>query len=179
MEVCLPSKGNDGLEKMRNSEAFESWTIFRIFCSAQNLIPNGRPTKENRQKDQTDASSKLHAKKSFLDRVWNRKESPGKSDKKLGGKVSSSPPPSSVAEETTPTYDDISDLKNSNKESLANDSDEELPEYKYPPPPRPISVQLPFVNNPDDRVEDIYDDVSACREQYNKNRQVTSFQLRV
>lgn len=125
----------------------------------------------NWTKNQNDTPSKLYPKKSFLERVWNRKESSSKSDKRLRSKVSKSPLPSSTVEEM-PTYDDISDLTLKQK-SLTDDS-EELPEYKSPPPPRPIYAKPPIVSNPGE-AEEIYDDVSACREQYNKNNQVTFY----
>lgn len=138
----------------------------------QNLILNEKITKD-RTKDQADASDKSTQKKSFFGRVLNRKESFAKSsEKKCKGKISSPPnlPASPVAIEEMPTYDDVSDLI-ANRESLTND--EELPEYNCPPPPRPVYETKPSVaNNLDNEVEEIYDDVNTCREQYNKTHQV-------
>jgi len=96
----------------------------------------------------------------------SRRESSGKSlGKKYKHKISSSP--SSSAVEELPTYDDISDLM-TNQELLTND--EEEPKYMCPPPPRPISATKlpPIPNNPDNRIEELYDDVNTCREQYIK-----------
>lgn len=134
---------------------------------------------KDRAKDQTDApQGKSPQKKSFLGRVLSRKESSAKSlEKKYKGKATSASNPSSssaVAEaEEMPTYDDVSDLTANQEESLANG--EELPEYNCPPPPRPVvytSRLSPIANNPDDRIEEIYDDVNICREQYKKTQQV-------
>lgn len=127
----------------------------------QNLISNGKFAKNHANKDQTEISSKS-PKKSFLDRVLSRRESPSKSDKRCKGKASSSPP-SSTKEEQISTYDDASNLT-SNHESLA-DEVEELPEYNCPPPPRPVNAKSTTLNG-SDQVEEFYDDVSACREQY-------------
>ncbi|XP_012214738.1 muscle M-line assembly protein unc-89 [Linepithema humile] len=132
-----------------------------FYDDVDNLIPNERFIKD-RAKNQTEASKFLQ-KKSFLDRVLSRKESSGKLDKKYKSKVSSLPSPSTT--EKTPTCIDASNLT-PNQESLAEER-EELPEYNCPPPPRPIYTKS--LNNPN-RVEEFYDDVSACREQYNKSR---------
>jgi len=72
-----------------------------------------------------------------------------------------------------PTYDDVSDLM-TNQEFLVND--EEEPNYMYPPAPRPISMtKSPVVNNPDNQIEELYDDVNTCREQYIKNHSQVMF----
>lgn len=148
--------------------------ITRLWSSHAILLQNLlKPTKD-RVKDQTEASNKFLQKKSFLERVWSRKESPGKTDKRLRGKVSSSPTPTSSATEVMSTYDDVSDLM-SHPESLADNGENELPEYNCPPPPRPVYTKSPTIANQADLnlVEEYYDDVSACREQRNKNNQVT------
>ncbi|XP_011146446.2 uncharacterized protein LOC105187375 isoform X1 [Harpegnathos saltator] len=150
-----------------------------FYDDVENLL--GRSTKDHRAKDQTEASSnKFLQKKSFLERVWSRRESPGKTDKRLQSKVSASPTPSSSATETPlPTYDDVSEwtLIPSGQESSANDGGEELPEYNCPPPPRPVYTKSPIVKQVESYSgEEFYDDVNACREQYNKNHQQTALQ---
>ncbi|XP_072767791.1 uncharacterized protein [Anoplolepis gracilipes] len=138
-----------------------------FYDDVENLISNGKFAKD-RAKDQTEISSKSPQKKSFLNRVLSRKESPGKSDKRYKGKTSSSPPPSSTKEEAPNTYDDIPGLT-LNRESLTNE-EEELPDYNCPPPPRPIYIKPTIPNKVE--IEEFYDDVSACREQY-KNQQTS------
>lgn len=110
-------------------------------------------------------SSKLE-KKSFLDRVLSRGESPGKfSNKRQRYKSKVSSNPSSLEE--IPTYDDVSDLT-PNPESLADG--EELPEYNCPPPPRPIyEVKSPAGSQNSDEIQEFYDDVSAYQGRRNKN----------
>lgn len=134
------------------------------------MIPNRRFAKDD-AKDQIEMSSKLE-KKSFLDRVLSRRESPGKSNKRhrYKGKVSSSPSLSLDKEETS-TYDDVSDLT-SNQESLA-DEGEELPEYNCPPPPRPIyEIKSPVENQTPDETQQVYDDINAYQKRRNKNHEV-------
>lgn len=122
------------------------------------MISNEKFAKD-RAKDQIEISSKSPEKKSFLDRVLSRKESPGKSNKRYKGKASSSPPPALTKEEMS-TYDDASDLT-PNRESLA-DEGEELSEYNCPPPPRPVYTKSTILNGPD-RIEEFYDDVNAYK----------------
>lgn len=128
-------------------------------------------------KDQTEASNKFLQKKSFLERVWNRKESHAKTDKRSRSKISQSPTPSS-ASETISNYNDISD-QIPNQETPTNNGEKELLEYNCLPPPRPIytksSSSINQVDsNPD---EDFYDDVNTCRNQYNKNHQVIFYAM--
>lgn len=135
-----------------------------FYDDVENLLSNGKLTKD-RAKDQ----SKSPQKKSFLDRVLSRKESPGKSEKRYKGKI-----PSSSTKEETSIYDDASDVT-MNHESVAVEGPEELPEYNCPPPPRPIYTKSTTLNGQVDQVEEFYDDVTACREQY-KNQMQTSLQ---
>lgn len=113
-------------------------------------------------------SSKLE-KKSFLDRVLSRRESPrgerSKTNKRHRYKGKASSNPSSSLEEI-PTYDDVSDLT-SNQESLADR--EELPEYNCPPPPRPI-YEVKSSAGSSNQIQEFYDDVSAYQGRRNKNR---------
>ncbi|XP_029178704.1 uncharacterized protein LOC114946406 [Nylanderia fulva] len=138
-----------------------------FYDDVENLLQNGKLTKD-RAKD----PSKSPQKKSFLERVLSRKESPGKSDKRYKGKTSSSPPPSSTKEEILSIYDDASDVI-VNRESLA-DEEKELSEYNCPPPPRPVYTKSTIPNGQVDQAEDLYDDVNACREQH--KHQQTSLQ---
>ncbi|XP_032670135.1 uncharacterized protein LOC116843656 [Odontomachus brunneus] len=145
-----------------------------VYDDVENLL--GKSTKD-RVKDQIETSSKFLQKKSFLKKVWSRKESPGKTEKRLRGKVSSSPIPSSLATEVMSTYDDVSDLM-SHPESLADNGENELPEYNCPPPPRPVYTKSPSIVNQVDPnpTGEFYDDISACREQHSKNNQQTILQ---
>ncbi|XP_014482177.1 PREDICTED: uncharacterized protein LOC106748302 [Dinoponera quadriceps] len=141
-----------------------------FYDDVENLLE--KSTKE-RVKDQIEASSKILQKRSFLERVWNKKESSGKTDKRLWGKASSSPIQSSSATKVIPTYDDVSDLM-PNQESLTNNEEQELSEYNYPPPPRPVCTKSSFIINQIDPnpVEELYDDVSACRTRHNNHQQM-------
>ncbi|CAL1679655.1 unnamed protein product [Lasius platythorax] len=145
----------------------------KSYDDVENLLSGSGKFTKDRAKDQTEISSKSPQKKSFLGRVLSRKESPGKSGKRYKGKASSSPPPSSTKEETS-IYDDASDMTANYRESLA-DEGEELPEYNCPPPPRPVYTNSTTLNGQVDQIEALYDDVSACREQY-KNQMQTSLQ---
>lgn len=140
-----------------------------LYCLLQNL---SRKSTKDRVRDQTEPSSKFLQKKSFLERVWSRRELPAKTDKRVRGKKSSSPIPSSSATEAMPTYDDVSDLMSHPVDSQEND----LPEYNCPPPPRPIYTKPPSIMNQIDlnSTEEFYDDVNTYREQYNENDQVIS-----
>ncbi|XP_029669504.1 uncharacterized protein LOC115239235 isoform X1 [Formica exsecta] len=131
-----------------------------LYDDVENLVSNEKFAKD-RTKDQTEISSKSPQKKSFLNRVLSRKESPGKSDKKYKGKASSSPPPSLTKEEMS-TYDDASDLT-PNRESSA-DEGEELSEYNCPPPPRPVYTKSTTLNGLD-QTKEFYDDVSVYKNQ--------------
>lgn len=124
----------------------------------QNLISHGKFAKD-RTKDQTEISSKSPQKKSLLNRVLSRKESSGK---KYKSKASSNPPSPSTKEEIS-TYDNASDLT-PNRES-PNEGNE-LPEYNCPPPPRPVYYMKSTTPNGLEQGEELYDDVSTCREQY-------------
>ncbi|KAL6423148.1 hypothetical protein ACFW04_010080 [Cataglyphis niger] len=139
-----------------------------FYDDVENLISNEKFAKD-RAKDQIEISSKSPQKKSFLDRVLSRKESPGKSDKRYKGKASSSPPPVLPKEEIS-TYDDASDLT-PNRESLA-DEGEELSEYNCPPPPRPVYTTSTILNGPN-RIEEFYDDVNTYK---NKHTNLRSLQ---
>lgn len=133
---------------------------FSTVCSIQSLIPNRRFAKDH-IKNRIEISSKLK-KKSFLDRVLNRREAAGKSDERrcYKGKASANQ-----------IYDDVSDFT-PNEELLAIRG-EELSEYNCPPPPRPIYEVKSSAESPSpDQTEEFYDDVSAYQERRNKNHQV-------
>ncbi|XP_018301050.1 DNA ligase 1 isoform X2 [Mycetomoellerius zeteki] len=145
--------------------------------SIESLIPHGRFAKD-RVKIET--SSKLQQKKSFLDRVLSRRESPKSKEsdkreryryKEREDKVSSNPA-SSLDMEKMPTYDDVSDLtsKQDYQAGSLTDEDEELSEYNHPPPPRPI-YQVKLLAEGQSETQEFYDDVSAYQERHNKNPQ--------
>ncbi|KAL0116810.1 hypothetical protein PUN28_010021 [Cardiocondyla obscurior] len=142
------------------------------YDDVQNLIPNRKIIKSP-VKNQIEASNKLQ-KKSFLDRVLSRGESPVKPDKKERhcnkNKVSSS----SLDVEEMPTYDDVSDLT-ANQESLAVGG-EELPEYNCPPPPRPIyEKRLPAESESNlNETQEFYDNILNAYPEHDKTDQKIS-----
>nr|XP_033331076.1 uncharacterized protein LOC117223062 [Megalopta genalis] len=117
-------------------------------------------------------SMKSPQKKSFLDRMRSLKESPRKTEKKTKGKVVA---PSTVDTERLSTYDDVSDLIDSqqikrtilSEEEKRKETEENESEYNFPPPPKPIYTHPPPVA---DAIaiyqEGLYDDVSCCRRNY-------------
>lgn len=123
-----------------------------------------------RAADKTDESTKSPQKKSFLDRVRSKRESPKKTEKKVKYKTPTSPPPlppASVIDQEPPTYyDDVSDLT---KTPEINRFEEEDSKYTCPPAPRPVYVKPPVIDTIVDSQE-IYDDVSTYREKYDKDR---------
>lgn len=131
------------------------------------MIPNRRFAKDH-IKNRIEISSKLK-KKSFLDRVLNRREAPGKSDKRHRYKGKDNDSSNQI-----PIYDDVSDLT-PNEEFLAIRG-EELSEYNCPPPPRPIyEVKSSSAESPSpakEQTEEFYDDVSAYQEGRDKDHQV-------
>ncbi|KYQ57134.1 Src kinase-associated phosphoprotein 2-B, partial [Trachymyrmex zeteki] len=147
----------------------------------------GARNKKNERNDQVEkdrvkieTSSKLQQKKSFLDRVLSRRESPKSKEsdkreryryKEREDKVSSNPA-SSLDMEKMPTYDDVSDLtsKQDYQAGSLTDEDEELSEYNHPPPPRPI-YQVKLLAEGQSETQEFYDDVSAYQERHNKNPQ--------
>lgn len=99
-------------------------------------------------------------KKTFLDRMRSRRESSKKVEKKAKCKIST-PPPANLQEVST--YDDVFNLMNAQKSK--QDAEAEESKYNCPPPPRPIYAKPPPLVEPI-KQEEIYDDVSACREKY-------------
>ncbi|KAG7211158.1 hypothetical protein KM043_010482 [Ampulex compressa] len=119
----------------------------------------------NRAADKVDESAKSPQKKSLLDRVRSRRESPRKRENKAKHKTE--PPPTAVCEEI-PTYDDISGLTGRSDAPLF---DVDL-EYCSPPAPRPIYIKPPDPRNVPE-TEEFYDDVSAYRDHFqNKENKV-------
>ncbi|XP_018337479.1 PREDICTED: uncharacterized protein LOC108745677 isoform X2 [Trachymyrmex septentrionalis] len=143
-----------------------------FYDDVESLIPHGRFVKDGAK---IETSCKFQQKKSFLNRVLSRRESPSKeTDKReryrCKDKISSNSA-SSLDTEKTPTYDDVSDLtsKQDYQAEFLTDESEELPEYNHPPPPRPIyQVKLPVKGQNE---QEFYDDVSAHQEGHNKNSQ--------
>ncbi|XP_071638935.1 uncharacterized protein [Temnothorax longispinosus] len=148
-------------ERSRNNDAFtvDGEKGEEFYDDVESLIPNRRLAK-----NQIEMSSKLQ-KKSFLDRVLSRRESPGKSDKRHRYKDKVSSNPSSLLDtEEIPTYDDASDLTPTRDVSANGGIGEDVPEYTCPPPPRPIyQVKSPAGSTSPEQTEDVYDDVSAYK----------------
>ncbi|XP_017794152.1 PREDICTED: uncharacterized protein LOC108575769 [Habropoda laboriosa] len=130
-----------------------------------------------RETDKSDESTKSPQKKSFLDRVRSKRESPKKVEKKTKRKVAvpqsppPPPPPSTVKSEEAPTYyDDVCDLINVQQETKR--FEEEQSEYTCPPPPRPIYGKPPAIVDATDPQE-FYDDVAAYRDKSADNGQTS------
>ncbi|XP_076248968.1 uncharacterized protein LOC143188524 [Calliopsis andreniformis] len=135
------------------------------YDDVKNLLPNTKiiKTRETEKIEEAEVQEepvKSPQKKSFLNRVMSRKESPKKTEKKMKRKTLT-PPPSTVQEPTT--YDDVSGLANT-QETKQIIEDEET-EYTFPPPPRPIYAKPPPIVEAVNQ-EELYDDVSSCREKY-------------
>ncbi|XP_023287587.1 neurofilament heavy polypeptide [Orussus abietinus] len=114
------------------------------------------PKKEDKEK-QEEGKSKSPQKRSFLDRVRNKRDSPKKEEKKEKRNAPVSEPANEL-----PIYDDISEIKNAKKAV----EPEELPEYSFPPHPRPV-----YSNGAQENVvlqEEIYDDVTNFQEERRK-----------
>ncbi|OAD59581.1 Src kinase-associated phosphoprotein 2-B, partial [Eufriesea mexicana] len=128
--------------------------------------------------DKTDESAKSPQKKSFLQRVRSKKESPKKIEKKANCKIlnsplqqSSSSLSTSVNNEKLPIYyDDVSDLMNVQQETIR--LEEEQSDYTCPPPPRPIYAKPPLVNEVID-TEEFYDDITY-RDKYKDDREIST-----
>ncbi|KYN28139.1 Src kinase-associated phosphoprotein 2-B, partial [Trachymyrmex cornetzi] len=151
-----------------------------FYDDVESLISHGRFAKD---RVKIEPSCKFQQKKSFLNRVLSRRESPSKeTDKReryrCKDKISSNSALSLDTEKMS-TYDDASDLtsKQDYQTGFLTSKGEELPEYNHPPPPRPIyQVKLPVEGQSE--TQEFYDDVSAYRERHNKNpRQVKSNNL--
>lgn len=143
--------------------AFHNYIIFRI----QTVIRNSKSIKV-RTTEKVEESAKSPQKKSFLDRVRSKKESPRKIEKKTKYKTATSPsrPPAPLSQlssslannqESSSYYDDVSELINVEQE--INRLEEEQSEYTCPPPPRPIYVKPPIIENVTD-ADEFYDDVA-------------------
>ncbi|XP_015171676.1 PREDICTED: uncharacterized protein LOC107063975 [Polistes dominula] len=123
---------------------------------------------DNKLKDNKndEVQKKTPTKKSFLNRMRNKKESPQKKDKIITAKQETlAPPPQIIQAEEVTTYDDVSDLII--KDMSASN---EMSEYICPPAPRPVYVKPPTIIIP--VKEEFYDDVNGCQEK--KNQQIQS-----
>ncbi|XP_011051567.1 PREDICTED: uncharacterized protein LOC105144384 isoform X2 [Acromyrmex echinatior] len=144
-----------------------------FYDDVESLISHERFAKD-RVKIET--SCKLQQKKSFLNRVLSRRESPSKeTDKKeryrCKDKISSNSA-LSLDTEKIPTYDDVSDLKQDYQVGFLTDEGEELSEYNHLPAPRPIyQVKLPVKDQ--NETQEFYDDVSAHQEGHKNPEQST------
>ncbi|XP_053971990.1 uncharacterized protein LOC128872882 isoform X1 [Hylaeus volcanicus] len=126
----------------------------------ENFLPNA--TSSNiRPTEVTEEPTKSPVKKSFLDKVRKKKESPRKNDKKQKRQITTPPPSANIQQ--LPTYDDISDLMN-NQKAKRNFEDES--EYTSPPPPRPVCAKPPPLTVDAADNQEFYDDVVTCRGNY-------------
>ncbi|XP_078040667.1 uncharacterized protein LOC144471938 [Augochlora pura] len=117
--------------------------------------------------------TKSPQKKSFLDRMRSLKESPRKTEKKTKGKVVAL---STVDNERLSTYDDVSDLIDSQQikrtmlseqEKRKEEKEKNESEYNFPPPPKPIYAHPPPVEETIATIQEgLYDDVSSYRRNY-------------
>ncbi|XP_043286938.1 uncharacterized protein [Venturia canescens] len=164
--------------------------------SAKSLKSVGRVEKTCQKSDKTPDKglTKSPSKRSFLDRVRNRKDSPKKDDKKkenasepkvekISSEMKKPSEPRMVQNESAdlPMYDDVSELvtdttysPNGNaRSSRLSIHVDEASTYNCPPPPRPIYSRPPSpvlvqaVKNIDNSSE-IYDDIENYREKNEK-----------
>ncbi|KAF3420602.1 hypothetical protein E2986_03104 [Frieseomelitta varia] len=152
------NKVTDEQDKFSSYDDVES-----VINSKSNKVRTTRKTEE---------LTKSPQKRSFLDRVRSKKESPKKIEKKAKCKTIGSPsrlpplppplPPQPLANnhESSTYYDDVSGL--TNVEQQANRFEEQQSEYTCPPPPRPIYAKPPMTENTID-ADEFYDDI-ACRD---------------
>ncbi|XP_050582355.1 uncharacterized protein LOC126918474 isoform X1 [Bombus affinis] len=140
---------------------------FLSYDHGETVIRNSKSIKV-RTTEKVEESAKSPQKKSFLDRVRSKKESPRKIEKKTKYKTATSPsrPPAPLSQlssslannqESSSYYDDVSELINVEQE--INRLEEEQSEYTCPPPPRPIYVKPPIIENVTD-ADEFYDDVA-------------------
>ncbi|XP_015436065.1 PREDICTED: uncharacterized protein LOC107191513 [Dufourea novaeangliae] len=131
------------------------------YDNVESLVSSPKSNK-NRRSEKTGEPTKSPQKKSFLDRVRSRKESPRKTDKHAKGKILTPPAPD-VQE--LPTYEDVFGLTNTRQVKRNPSSEEDESEYTCPPPPRPIYGKPPTIVDATDQQE-FYDDVTSCRQNY-------------
>lgn len=170
------------------------FTLFlrRVYLScAQSIISNSKSNKVQRAARKTEELTKSPQKRSFLDRVRSKKESPKKIEKKAKCKAVGSPsrlpplppplpPPSQPSpplarnnHESSTYYDDVSGLTNVEQQQV-NRFEEQQSEYTCPPPPRPIYAKPPTPENAID-ADEFYDDI-AYRDKSNSDQ---SYQVRI
>ncbi|XP_076675584.1 uncharacterized protein LOC143372856 [Andrena cerasifolii] len=109
----------------------------------------------------TEEPVKSPQKKSFLDRVRSRKDSPQKMEKKMKRTVAAA---SSASVQESATFENVTYMMAA-QEAKQNFQVEEST-YTCPPPPRPIYVKPPTIAADAIEQQELYDDVSACREKY-------------
>ncbi|XP_034952513.1 uncharacterized protein [Chelonus insularis] len=100
-------------------------------------------------------------KKSFLGRMRNKKDSTKKEKNKKNSAKEIIPIQSEISQEL-PTYDDVSELSSAKNNNLIMGT---MPEYTCPPPPRPLYVKPPTIDNfkSKENIEELYDDIEALR----------------
>lgn len=117
------------------------------------------------EKDKAHKSAKSPQKRSFLDRVINRKESMKKDDKKPKSATPSAPSSPTIlsnVEPELPCYDDVSNLTAVRESMMSTGVDEE--DYLSPPPPRPIYSRPPTIIKCAVPSDEIYDDIGSGAE---------------
>ncbi|XP_017885189.1 uncharacterized protein LOC108628043 [Ceratina calcarata] len=162
-EITYDDTGNTVLNRVDEQDQLASYDDVESVKEKSNKIQT--PSK-------TDEPVKSPQKRSFLDRVRSRRESPKKVEKKSKRKTAQP----SVVENQDPQplyYDDVSDLVSVHQETCL---DEEQPEYTSPPPPRPIYTKPPVITDTTDGHE-FYDDVAALREKSKNPDQKVSRKL--
>ncbi|KAI4493127.1 hypothetical protein M0802_009677 [Mischocyttarus mexicanus] len=139
--------------------------------SYDNLETLANAASDNKLKDtknNDEVQKKTPTKKSFLDRMRNKKESPQKKEKIITAKrdilTPPAPPLQIIRPEETTTYEEVSNLII--KETSTSN---ETSEYICPPAPRPLYDKPPTIIVPVE--EEFYDDVNGCNEKINKQIQ--------
>ncbi|KAK2588884.1 hypothetical protein KPH14_001747 [Odynerus spinipes] len=162
-EVIRSEDVNDTCEPQQSTLATD--VSYDDVTALVNTTPPGNKVKD---KDE-EAQKKLSNKKSFLDRMRNRKESPQKKEKTTAARRETLTPPRIVQIEETITYDNVSELMTAKAASVP----EEMAEYTCPPTPRPIFIKPPPVTLPIE--EALYDDVNGFLKK--KDQQLKQQQL--
>ncbi|XP_046825795.1 uncharacterized protein LOC124427229 [Vespa crabro] len=157
-------------ENVINFNESQTPTSLVSYDDVETLINASSP--DNKAKDKNEeVQKKTPNKKSFLDRMRNKKESPQKKEKIIVAQRETLTPPSQIIQEKEmTTYDDVSDLII--KETSTSN---EMPEYTCPPAPRPVykpprpAYKPPTIILPVQ--EEFYDDVNGCHEKKNQQMQ--------
>lgn len=150
-EVTYDDTGNTVLNRAEEQDQLASYD--NVETAKEKSNGTQTPSK-------TDECVKSPQKRSFLDRVRSRRESPKKVEKKSKRKIVQSVSPVENDEPQPIYYDDVSDLMNVQREICL---EEEQSEYNSPPPPRPVFAKPPITSDTTDERE-FYDDVASLRD---------------